>query len=84
MITPRFAQVCAEILRDYCTENYSCKDGRCPNCIFSYPGKKSCYLGMFIGLDGAEMQEVAKQKVSERVYEVRRNSDDQRGEVQNH
>lgn len=82
MITPRFAQVCAEVLRDYCKENYSCKNGRCPKCIFSYPGKRTCYLAMFVGVDGPEMQEMAKQKVDERVQsEVRRNSDDQRGEV---
>ena len=84
MITPKFALVCAEVLRDYCKENYSTKDGRCPQCIFSYPGNRSCYLKMFVGVDGEEMQAVAKEKVEQRVNEIRRNSDDQRGEVQNH
>ena len=82
MITPKFALVCAEVLRDYCKEQYSCEDGRCPGCIFSYPGKKSCYLSMFVGVDGEEMQYVAKDKVEQRVKdEIRRRSDNQRGEV---
>lgn len=84
MITPKFALVCAEVLRDYCKEQYSCKNGRCPGCIFSYPGKKSCYLSMFVGVDGEEMQGMAKDKVEQRVKdlnEIRRRSDNQRGEV---
>lgn len=84
MITPKFALVCAEVLMDYCKEQYSCKNGRCPGCIFSYPGKKSCYLSMFVGVDGEEMQGVAKDKVEQRVKnlnEIRRRSDNQRGEV---
>jgi hypothetical protein len=82
VITPRFALVCAEVLRDYCKENYSCDNGRCPGCIFSYPGYRTCYLSMFVGVDGPEMQAMARQKVDEREQsEVRRNNVDQRGEV---
>lgn len=81
MITPKFALVCAEVLRDYCKEQYSCKNGRCPGCIFSYPGNRSCYLQMFVGVDGIEMQEVAKQKVEQRFNEIRRDCNNQRGEV---
>lgn len=81
MITPKFALVCAEVLRDYCKEQYSCKNGRCPGCIFAYPGNRSCYLSMFVGVDGEEMQEYAKQKVEHRFNEIRRDSNNQRGEV---
>lgn len=70
MITNKFAIVCAEVLRDYCDEQYSCENGRCPGCIFSYPGMKTCYLEMFVGVLGKEMQEVAKQKVEQRLRDL--------------
>jgi hypothetical protein len=38
-------------------------------------------LQMFVGIDGEEMQEVAKEKVEHRFNEIRRDSNNQRGEV---
>ena len=82
MITHKYALICAEVLKDYCKENYTYKNGRCPGCIFSYPGKRSCYLSMFIGVDGEDVQKIAQHNVDERVKsEIRRHSDNQRGEV---
>ena len=72
MITHKFAIVCAEVLQQYCEENYFAdKEVHCPNCIFAYPGFRSCYLKMFVGIDGKEMQDMAKKKVEERLRELR-------------
>ena len=78
VMSPKYALICAEVLRDYCKENYSPKDGRCPNCIFSYPGRKSCYLQMFVGIDGTEMQEYAQKLVDERYDGIRGNRNGRR------
>ena len=76
-VQPKYALICAEVLRDYCKQNFNYGNGeRCQSCIFSYPGKRSCYLSMFIGVDGKEMQDIAQHNVDERFKdEIRRRID---------
>lgn len=79
MITHRFAVVCAEVLRDYCNQNFlALKENSCPNCVFSRKTRpphaihsSMCYLEAFItGRYGKEHQEQITNEVENRLKEL--------------
>lgn len=79
MITHKFAVICAEVLRDYCNENFLAEgETACPNCVFSRKTRPPnaihssvCYLEAFItGRYGKEHQEHVTNEVENRLKEL--------------
>ena len=79
MITHKFAIVCAEVLRQYCEENFQVNEATiCPKCIFSRKdrpklaaGSSICNLESFItGRYGEELQNNTTDKVELRLKEL--------------
>jgi len=60
-VTHRLALLSAEVLAMYCKEHWKGKMGTCENCIFELMSlrsglKPSCYLSVFLGLAGEQLQ----------------------------
>lgn len=80
VITHKFALACAEVLRNYCEENFLiCKENVCTNCVFSRKTRPAnaihssvCYLEAFItGRYGKEHQKEITEKVENRLKELK-------------
>lgn len=80
VITHKFALVCAEVLRDYCEENFLIsKENVCTNCVFSRKVRTPnaihssvCNLEAFItGRYGKEHQKEITEQVENRLKELK-------------
>lgn len=85
MITNKFAIICAEILREYCDQNFCVDDkGFCQNCIFGRKKRPSgmvlaspCHLEAFItGRYGKLHQKDITEQVENRLKELKNGNQD--------